>query len=131
MTIEQKLFEGSLRPATIFHLSTMLVDPDAVPNVLADALEEDWEDIYSALGIGTGQGEPEHWELVDELTYKAKAGFLVKFETPVPSDFDKHGGYIFSWGCYTSKWFYGKNYNECCNKAVKWQKSFIKSLRGK
>lgn len=125
MTLAQDMFDGSIRPAIILHLGTMLADCEAVPDVLADAFEEDSEYIREALGIDEESSSEDLFELQDILAQEDRLGFLVKFETPIPQYFFDRNSFRFSWSYYTSKWIYGKTYNQCCKKALKWREKYI------
>ncbi len=125
MKLQSQLFEESLRPAIILHLGTMLTDPEAVPEVLEEAFEEDSDVIYEAVGVDSTYAGDDFYIVYDLIDEADKLDYLVKFETPIPTQFFGDGGVGYSWGYYTSKWFYGKTYNECCKKAIKWRRQWI------
>lgn len=69
-------------------------------------------------------------EICNYLARRAKhEGFLVQAVTPFPKEFHK-GGFSFSWGCYTTKWFYTEAIDSVFTlRLLDWRKAFIAKQR--
>lgn len=131
MTIEKetndRFLEESVRAEVIIHIGTMFID-GAVSSEVRDALEFDWENIFTAIGCDQPEHEDEDF-IVDYFRDEVnKQGFLVRFSTPIPKNISRHG-YSISWGSYMNKWIYADTYQEACNKALVWRGDYIKQAK--
>lgn len=124
----ENLFEASVRAETIVHIGAMALQ-DGWSSSVEEAFEEDLDEVVDALSIPL-TFDMEKDEIVEMLHDKGKLGWLVKFSTPIPSHFHK-SGWSFSWGMYTSEWFYGDDFEELCKKAIQWKDSVIAHYRDK
>lgn len=88
------------------------LDPDEVREVFPDMPE------YTYRSLGEAErGYVE--EFAEWLVMARKWGFLVHFETPVMTP-DANGCSTFSWGRYTTRWFYGETLEEAFEKGFAW-----------
>lgn len=133
MTIREKFFEHSIRPETILHLGTMMLETP--PESLKKAFEYDGDDVFPLLGIDEEGvfgyiGDHDEDDLLKALADVKATGWLVKFATPVPQDFSPDGSsWSQSWGFYATKWIYGNSYNACCKLAIRWANEYVNRAR--
>lgn len=61
-----------------------------------------------------------------------KFGFLVQAATPCPRNFDDEGGYSFSWGNYSTRWFYTEALDaEFLQRVVRWRTDYIEQAKAR
>lgn len=124
--IIRAFFDSTIRVETLIHIGTMCMD-HAWPRIAEEAFEDDYEDIWKAIGIEPPEDEDR--ELISVyLVDNCKKGFLVQFATPMPDRFNE-GGFSFSWSWYTTHWIYDETYEGACKKALAWQREFIEQKR--
>ena len=126
-----EMFDASVRAEEIIHLPTMAWDEEALADCFKDAIDDDPGQILKVVGLDHIDEDEELYEICEALRDERKAGWLVKFATPVPTAFHESGGYSFSWGYYTSKWMYGDDYEALCREALQWQADFVERRRQK
>lgn len=144
-TINDQLEQATVMAKQILHLGAMVTDTDTVPDAveefiddldshLAAELAEDMPWLATLLGQDTDTEEDEQdsslslgekIEFFNEQVYRhACYGYLVQYATPVftphrGSSGDWNGG-SFSWGYYSTQWFYGETLEETVGKALGW-----------
>lgn len=138
-TINDQLEQATVRAEQILHLGTMLTQCDEMPRTLIEFIEE--LDNHIAKSLTTDmpwlQEMLTRWESEDRMTdaeerddfntlaYRhACYGYLVQYATPVftprrDSGGEWNGG-SFSWGYYSTQWFYGETLEETVSKALSW-----------
>lgn len=141
-TINDQLEQATVMAKQILHLGAMVTEADIVP----DAVEDFIDDLDSHLAAELAEDMPwlaklleqetdseedsplsryEQTGLFNELVYRhACYGYLVQYGTPVftphrGSNGDWNGG-SFSWGYYSTQWFYGETLEETVGKALSW-----------
>jgi hypothetical protein len=129
--IRENFFDNCIRPEAIIHLGTQCLDNNSWPDVAKDAFQDDFENVWEAIGIDPPAEDVDDIEIIEEhLRHNKKYGFLVQFATPVPTDI-KENCYSLSWGYYTTQWIYADTYESACEKAVQWQADYINGKRKK
>lgn len=138
-TINDQLEQATVRAEQILHLGTMLTQCDEMPSPLIEFIEE--LDNHIAKSLTTDmpwlQEMLTRWESGDPMTdaeeredfntlvyHHACYGYLVLYGTPIftprrGSSGDWNGG-SFSWGYYSTQWFYGETLEETVGKALSW-----------
>jgi hypothetical protein len=117
-----KFIEKNIQPEKIFHLGTMCHDSDRWPDDVEDSFQQDFDEIFEALGIDAPE-EPDDFDeiymLCEHLTLNRKHGFLVQFATPVIK-FLSEKSFASGWHYYTQEWIYAETYEQACEKAIAW-----------
>lgn len=86
---------------------------------LPNQVAEDYADKYDCEG------------LMVKLVHARRLGFLVKAATPIPMTFHA-SGHSYTWGLYTTKWFYVESIDQAFIDAlVKWKEDFIAAERAR
>jgi hypothetical protein len=133
--IAETLFDKSIRVSQIIWLAANCDSPcDALTDLLN---EEDAGTLAKLLGLPTsifdadGSEREMHEYVTEALSRKGTNGFLVCAETPIPTYFTK-GGHGFSWGLYTTHWFYTDALDDSfVSEMVKWRDGVIAKKRKK
>ena len=126
--LAQLAFDYELRAEKIIHMGTMC-STDPMADVAHEAFEDDWDQIWSAIGIEPPRLDAEYGEISEVIIDHQRFGFLVQIGTPVPQRFGTGQTYTCSWGHYQLKWFYGESMDEIYTKAAKWQTEYIEQKR--
>lgn len=127
MNTVQRMSTNNVRAEEIFHLGSMLHASDLIPDVLKEALELDVDKILEAIGIEHDDDESDLEDIPETIRESRKNGWLVRFSTPVPRFFVAEGKvkHALSWAHYANSWFYGEDFEQLCQEAIKWADDFI------
>lgn len=133
-TINDLLEQATIRADQIIHLGSMVTDSDAIPDCLQDFLDdlderieaslcEDMPWLHELLEDTEEDTEPMAQLFNEQLYRYACYGYLVKYATPVMKAYKSGSEWrsgIYSWGYYTTQWFYGESLEETTRKAIAW-----------
>lgn len=137
--ISDRLEQATIRAEQILHLGSMLTAGDAFPDAIDEFLDNfDERDIerlqddlpflqklFDLINNGLRYGEIKE-EFAERCWRSACFGFLVRFATPVMKPHIDDGqvtGHSYSWGYYSTCWFYGETFEEATQKALAWADS--------
>lgn len=141
-TLNDQLEQATVRAEHILHLGTMLTQPDDMPDALIEFIDD--LDSYIAKALATdmpwlpemltrwegedGVMDAEEHDDFNTLVYRhACYGYLVQYATPamkpLRSSNGEWRGASYSWGYYSTAWFYGETLEETTTKAVAWAES--------
>ncbi len=127
MDIMTMLVDEGMRAEEIIHIASMATD-EVLSEPLKGALEDDFEYLSELLGFEVVEDMEENsWNIVNS----GKRGFLVKMATPVPTFHGDGNGYSFSWGCYTTQWFYSDDIEQTYKDAVVWRTKYMEDQKQK
>jgi hypothetical protein len=119
--IINEFFENNIQPEQILHLGTMCYDRERWTDAAEEAFQQDYEDVFEAIGISHPEEYGDDGELWQLLRRNNKRGFLVQFATP-NIEFLPNDSFVFSWGYYQTKWIYAETYEQACVQAIEWAK---------
>lgn len=138
-TLNDQLEQATIRAEQILHLGAMLTQSDDMPDALIEFIDDLDSHIAKALATDMPwlQEMLTRWDSVDGVTdeearddfntmaYRhACYGYLVQYATPVMKprrcSNGEWSGASFSWGCYSTAWFYGETLEETVTKALAW-----------
>lgn len=134
--IQQQIQKLRIRVENIFSME-LVTATEALTESFTQCLNDDYEQILPVLGLN--DEDADEYDLDD--TYEAvafvatcnKKGVLVKYSSPIPSDFKfKDDGSIssfsYSWGFFTVRYAYGETLNEALAGMVEEIKSYTEVL---
>lgn len=124
----EQLYDANVRAEEIIHLGTQCLGDNAA-SVIDDALNQDWDGIWAAIGRGEPQGDELDF-VAEHIVDKRIFGFLVQFATPVPKHITDDS-YSFSWGWYHTRWIYADSFDDACQQALVWRTDYIARQREK
>ncbi|MDD2319148.1 MAG: hypothetical protein PHO83_03755 [Geobacteraceae bacterium] len=122
--LSQKFYDETARIEELVLLAGVLGDY-YLPPVVEDFLEEGWPVIEGCFGdipshVKADVDELEETDaLLEWLLDNNKLGFLLRMATPIMRHAD-HGATYYSWGSYSTKWFYGETLEAALDKGFAW-----------
>lgn len=124
--IIERLWEGNARVERVILLAGALASEDDIPSDLDDFLDdEDDETIEKCLGKipdwVSGKSMDRKIDIAQWLIETGRLGVLIQFATPIMTPLDE-GAMSFSWGSYTTTWFYADTIDEAIDKGLAWVK---------
>ncbi|MCP8687724.1 hypothetical protein [Marinobacterium sedimentorum] len=128
--LAQRAFDHNLRAETIIHIGAMCT---SVPmaDIATEAFQEDWDELWNALGVTRTPHDVDDESICSALMHAGRRGFLIQIGTPVPQGFTEDGSYVWSWGHYQLKWFYGDSVEGAFEAAAQWQEKYIEAKHAK
>lgn len=119
--------DRNIRAEHIINIGTMCWDESSWASEVSDAFDQDFPEIFEAIGKEAPDDESKEFLSTYFLDY-GLTGFLVKFATPIPQNIQHGVGYTHSWGYYTTHWIYAETYAEACSKAIEWQEEYLEKM---
>lgn len=102
--------------------------PDGIHEDLVDDLTNGWKDRYDEsmrplfdAFDGVDIEDCVDDEIAHYICRHGLFGYVTRFATPIYNHADETSA-SYSWGYYTSNWFYGDTIEECWERAVEWSK---------
>ncbi len=127
--IQADMFDSNVRMAKIIHLQGMMScdrPSRRVMNVLQDENEIELSSLLPDFKLSAADVMDED-ALIQYLIVKNYPGFIVRFDTPIPCNIRKKGGYSSSWSKYCWQWIYAETLQEACEKSLEWHESVVKA----
>ena len=120
--ILQELDAATARIETLLHIGGMAADGDTLPECIREMLGEQSNEELLELFPGIpedlleGIDEEEYSQFMEWLVRNERLGFLAQLATPVMRGVTS----TYSWGYYSTKWFYAETLKEAVELGLKW-----------
>jgi hypothetical protein len=126
--LNERLEAATARVEGLLHIGSMMTDFDALPDALSEMLGDQDDKELKRLFPGIPDSLLEDFnssymgDCCEWLYDKGKLGFLVQFATPVMHHYEdgRHSGRGYSWGHYSTKWFYSETFEEAIELGLAW-----------
>lgn len=121
----EDMFEKQVRAENLIHLGTMSLQ-DAWSSETQMIFSENIDSLAELLDLPLEE-DMACTEMAELLNDADRLGWLVKFSTPIPRHIDRDNqSYNLCWSQYTSKWFYGEDYEALCEEALAWREQVVR-----
>ena len=124
LQLAERFENETARIEELFLLAGM-VGSDNMPNQLSEFLADEVDDLGEIMGCKMPDYvikgiEAEEWDSFSEFIYSHnKIGYMLKMATPIMQATSANS-YRYSWGYYSTKWFYGDTLEEAIEAGFKW-----------
>jgi|SRR6185369_8526589 len=122
--LAEKFYDATARIEEMFLLAGVLGDvslPQPVEDFFTDEDFKTIEECFGEIPAHVKEDVEAHdtEALLEWLVNTGKFGFLVRMATPIMTPVGKSGG-SYSWGYYTTKWFYGETLEIALEAGFSW-----------
>ena len=131
--LAENLFNASVRVEQMFWIPGITAQPPReFEDFLSDEIAGDCAPaVLEALPFLKGMIDEgaEAEDVVAEMNFRRKIGFIAQVATPRPYDIRKDGSHSFTWGHYHTKWLYADTLESLSEQAVTWAEGVLETAK--
>lgn len=133
--LSEAMFNAGVRLETLFWIPGICADPPReFEDFVTDELADDYApEVLEALPFLKGMIEEGATaeDVLPEMSFRRKLGFIAQLATPVPRDVRPDGSHSFSWGHTYTKWVYAGDLEALVTRATEWAESVLEQAKAK